>query len=598
MDSKRHHASMRAQSTVGLPSRELGSRCLRPHVPDYRLIKPISQGSFGTVWLAVETLVGAFRAIKVLDGGASQIDGRGAPGPGDEATYSLECRPSSDEVSERGKASKIDRELAGLNAYQRVREHAHLIRIFKTGLCRLASDRDASVPLPLDGPTFVYYVMEIADHAGGSQPHRPEDYYPLTLGTYVRQRGRLAPSSSHIEDRKTETIQSQGSNLSEYVASLNLGGVIEIALCLVDAIDHLHKSGIQHRDIKPSNVLFVGGIVKLADIGLTSTELEERVGTFDYTTPEGKASDIYALGKVMYEMLTGLEARDFPEWPGDLGPASWELGRHSQADVRLSRLRDIINRLCHPVPQSRSTKLSELRRELISLVRPARPRALRNSGMLIASILFGLAIGTMVGRTWLKVGDQYERWVGGPPYDGSEFAHSFEFQGRKLRLQRSHSPGKTLTLVDNGTVARFWDLETRIHEGRFEIRGSFQVFNERNPLIGDITTPGGEINQVYLLLGAHRVILYHGQQGPEPGTMSVFGRGIPLDRFISAGKPVHLNIRLRIGTDSAPGAVEESVTEDVLNASCLEVALIHENGDPRHFPVPADAQSASPPVRP
>lgn len=590
---------MRAQSTIGLPSRELGRRFPPPHVPDYRLIKPISQGSFGTVWLAEETLVRAFRAIKVLDGGDDQVDGReGLAGPGGEATYSLECRPSSDEVSERGRASKIDRELAGLNAYQRVREHAHLIRIFKTGLCRLASDRDASVPLPLEGPTFVYYVMEIADHAGGSQPHRPEDYYPLTLETYTRQRGRIAPSSSFWDVGKESLSQTEGGISSESRASLSHGGVIEIALCLVDAIEHLHKSGIQHRDIKPSNALFVGGAVKLADIGLTSADIEERVGTLDYTPPEGKASDTYALGKVMYEMLTGLPARDFPEWPGDLGPASWELGRHSQADVRLSRLRDIINRLCHPVPQSRLTKLVELRRELIGLVRPARPKSLRNSGMLIVSILLGIAIGTLAGRTWLRKGDQYERWVGGPPYDGSEFARTFEYQGKKLRLQRCHSPGKMLTLVDNGTVARFWDLETRVHEGRFEIRCSFQVFNERNPLKGDITTPGGEINQVYLLLGAYRVMLYHGQQGPEPGTMSVFGRGIPLERFIAVGRPVHANIRLRIGTDSAPGAVEESVTEDVLNASCLEIALIHEDGDPRHFPDPAAAQSASPPMRP
>ncbi len=89
---------------------------------------------------------------------------------------------------------------------------------------------------------------------------------------------------------------------------------------LADAVQHAHEQGIVHRDIKPSNVLLRDGEhAYLADFGLVR-RVEERtgltqtgfiIGTPEYMAPEmteqpaTPSSDIYALGIVLYQMLTG-----------------------------------------------------------------------------------------------------------------------------------------------------------------------------------------------------------------------------------------------------------------------------------------------------
>lgn len=76
------------------------------------------------------------------------------------------------------------------------------------------------------------------------------------------------------------------------------------------ALEHLHAAGLIHRDIKPSNLVFVGGELKLADIGLLTAIGDQRsiVGTEGYLPPEGAGTpqaDLYSLGKVLYEASTG-----------------------------------------------------------------------------------------------------------------------------------------------------------------------------------------------------------------------------------------------------------------------------------------------------
>jgi hypothetical protein len=99
---------------------------------------------------------------------------------------------------------------------------------------------------------------------------------------------------------------------------------VELVASVADGLEAAHARGLVHRDVKPSNVLISGPgereHVYLADFGLTKTaETEEEAreaaklsGTTDYVAPEliteggvGKAADIYALGCVLYEALTG-----------------------------------------------------------------------------------------------------------------------------------------------------------------------------------------------------------------------------------------------------------------------------------------------------
>src|SRR5262249_22015787 len=116
-----------------------------------------------------------------------------------------------------------------------------------------------------------------------------------------------------------------GGSLAEKIAESTLPPVqaAQLVRTLADAIDCAHRAGIVHRDLKPANVLLAAdGTPKITDFGLAKrletdsghTRTGAVLGTPSYMAPEqaegrtheiGPAVDIYSLGAVLYDLVTG-----------------------------------------------------------------------------------------------------------------------------------------------------------------------------------------------------------------------------------------------------------------------------------------------------
>ncbi len=113
-----------------------------------------------------------------------------------------------------------------------------------------------------------------------------------------------------------------GITLKQYMENqgpLNWRETLHFATNIARALEHAHSRGLVHRDIKPHNVMVLkNGSVKVADFGIArlmesdNTMTKEALGSVHYISPEqakggrvDNRSDLYSLGVVMYEMITG-----------------------------------------------------------------------------------------------------------------------------------------------------------------------------------------------------------------------------------------------------------------------------------------------------
>src|SRR4051812_18844343 len=247
---------------------------------------------------------------------------------------------------------------------------------------------------------------------------------------------------------------------------------IRIADCVASALEHAHSKGVIHRDLKPANVwLAEDGTAKLGDFGLAFSLDRSRmtragtiVGTVAYMSPEqalgrkpDAASDLYSLGAMLYEMLTGR-----PPFAGD--SAVSVISQHTSAepvapswhspDVPRA-LEEVVLRLLAKSPEDRYPSATELR-EALRHARGVAESDRRREIAVEANPMEGLAGGVFVGRE-----REMERLL-------SSLEDALSGRGGVVMLVGEPGIGKTRTAQELVTYARLRGarvLMCRWHEG-------------------------------------------------------------------------------------------------------------------------------------
>jgi serine/threonine protein kinase len=301
--------------------------------PQLEILEIIGQGGMGAVYKARQPALDRFVALKIL-----------APRTGGDLDFS-------------GRFSREARALARLN-------HPNIVGVYDFGTVSSPAPSEKPEDKSETGkmPVLHYFIMEYVDGPNLRQ---------------VEQAGKLTPREA-----------------------------LQIIPQICAALQFAHDEGIVHRDIKPENVLLdKKGRVKIADFGLAKilgqeadfrlTGARDVMGTPHYMAPEqvetpqevDHRADIYSLGVVFYEMLTG-------ELPlGKFDPPSHKV----QIDVRLD---DVVMRSLSKSPDRRYQHVSEVRTEVETIAQnPSSPGA-QASASAFAERDYQLNIGYCLRRGW------------------------------------------------------------------------------------------------------------------------------------------------------------------------------------------------------
>ena len=214
----------------------------------------------------------------------------------------------------------------------------------------------------------------------------------------------------------------------EYVDGVNIRDVLRdgkldaaqalaIVPSICEALQYAHDKGVVHRDIKPENLLLDReGRVRIADFGiaLLAGDRWDRSGTPSYMAPEQKASspkidhraDVYALGVVLYEMLTGERPKEVPVPPS----------RRVQIDVRLD---EVVLRALEKEPEQRFQTAAALKTRIETIVNeesnggnasasdPSLKRSTLSSytGLAFDEPFVPVLVGTLIAVVWGSITD-------------------------------------------------------------------------------------------------------------------------------------------------------------------------------------------------
>ncbi len=178
----------------------------------------------------------------------------------------------------------------------------------------------------------------------------------------------------------------KGEGLHKVMTREGAKGAAEVApylLRMAQALDALHRAGVVHRDLKPGNVIVKNGWQPvLVDFGIAHVPgraqvAKDNLGTLEYTAPEqaeGEAADaradLYALGVMAYEWLTGKRPLDIPP---DLDQAIRVLRKQDPMPLRKVRpdlpkeLCDLVDQLLEKKPKKRPASAAEVADRLAPL---------------------------------------------------------------------------------------------------------------------------------------------------------------------------------------------------------------------------------------
>jgi len=246
-------------------------------------------------------------------------------------------------------------------------------------------------PISRDHPGLVNIL-----HVGRSEAEGEFYYYVMELGDDVRTGSEINPVEYEARNLLIDLRNASGK-------PLDTDFVIELGVRLSEALAYLHHKGLAHRDIKPSNIIFVDGKAKLADIGLVAARGQRTfVGTEGFVPPEGPGSaqaDVYGLGKVLYEMATGLDRLQFPELPEELAE-----GTNRKMWLMLNQ---VICDICEPRVSKRTIKTASALADGLRRIQRGKRVVRRRRGLVLALIpmMAGLALAGWLLRgqlPWLQ----------------------------------------------------------------------------------------------------------------------------------------------------------------------------------------------------
>lgn len=270
--------------------------------------------------------------------------------------------------------------------------------------------------------------------------------------------GRLFIAMAHYEGQDLRARLAHG--------ALDLVEAISWSISIADGMDKAHRKGFLHRDLKPGNIIITeDGVVKILDFGLAKlpdrtqmTETGMTMGTLAYAAPEqargektDARSDIYSLGVMLYQMVTGV-------CPFAATGAAATLQLVLESDVTpprklrkdLPKRLDYLIRQCmHRDPAKRPSNMEEVREKLLDVLSsispseaahqraqhvdttsiPGLPGGRRLRPLLVALVI--VAAGSLV----LQI-DAVQRLVGlgGPPPNRGAVVVPFRTEGDEAHL--------------------------------------------------------------------------------------------------------------------------------------------------------------------